>query len=61
MTERANQAFLAQVEAAAPALDCELGPAVRAGFGRLAEGIGVGEIEDVNSVLPGPIRALWPQ
>jgi len=30
-------------------------------LGLLAERTSAGEIADVKGVLPGPIRALWPQ
>jgi uncharacterized protein (DUF2267 family) len=59
--EHSRDAFLAHVKAEAHALDFEPEPAVRAVFGLLAACISAGEIEDVKSALPGPIRALWPQ
>ena len=61
LKERAKEAFLAHAKAEAHALDFEPEPAVRAVFGLLAERISAGEIADVKGVLPGPIRALWPQ
>jgi uncharacterized protein (DUF2267 family) len=61
LREHAKEAFLAHVKAEAHAQGFEPGPAVRAVFGLLAERVSAGEIADVKGVLPGPIRALWPQ
>jgi uncharacterized protein (DUF2267 family) len=58
--EHTKEAFLAHVAAEARDPDFEPEPAVRAVFELLAERITAGEIEDVKSVLPKPIRALWP-
>jgi uncharacterized protein (DUF2267 family) len=41
--------------------DVEAEPAVRAAFGLLAERVSAGEIEDVKSTLPRPIREFWPR
>ena len=61
LREHGKEAFLAHVKAESHALDFEPEPAVRAVFGLLAERVTAGEIADVKSVLPAPIRALWPQ
>ena len=58
--ERSREAFLAHVRAEAHALDFDPEPAARAVFGLLADRITAGEIEDVKSMLPKPIRELWP-
>lgn len=60
LRERTGAAFLehVKVEAHDPNFDPE--PAVRAVFGVLAERVSAGEIEDVKSILPRPIRAFWP-
>jgi uncharacterized protein (DUF2267 family) len=60
LKEHAKEAFLAHVAAEAHALDFDPEPAVRAVFGLLAARITAGEIEDVKSILPGPVRELWP-
>jgi uncharacterized protein (DUF2267 family) len=60
LKDHAKEAFLAHVAAEARALDFDPEPAARAVFGLLAALITAGEIEDVKSVLPGPIRELWP-
>jgi uncharacterized protein (DUF2267 family) len=60
LKEHTATAFIEHVRAEArnPHLDPEA--AVRAVFGLLAERVSAGEIEDVKTVLPRPIRALWP-
>jgi uncharacterized protein (DUF2267 family) len=60
LKDHAKEAFLAHVAAEAHALDFDPEPAVRAVFGLLAARITAGEIEDVKSILPGPVRELWP-
>jgi uncharacterized protein (DUF2267 family) len=55
-----DRLFLAHIRAEAHALDFDPEPAARAVFGLLAERITAGEIQDVKSMLPQPIRELWP-
>ena len=50
----------AHVESAARNPSFEAESAVRAVFGPLAERVSAGEIEDVKSILPRPVRAFWP-
>jgi uncharacterized protein (DUF2267 family) len=61
LKEHAKEAFLAHVGGEAHAQGFDPEPAARAVFGLLAARIAAGEIEDVTSVLPGPIRELWPE
>ncbi len=58
--EHSAAAFLEHVRAEArnPRFDPQA--AVRAVFGLLAERVSAGEIEDVKSILPRPVRAFWP-
>jgi uncharacterized protein (DUF2267 family) len=58
--ERSMEAFLEHIRAESHALDFAPEPAARAVFGLLADRITAGEIEDVKSMLPKPIRELWP-
>jgi uncharacterized protein (DUF2267 family) len=58
--DHTKEAFLEHVRAEARDPDFEPEPAVRAVFELLAERVTAGEIEDVKSVLPKPIRGLWP-
>ncbi len=60
LRERTGEAFLAHVRAEARDPNFDPEPAVRAVFGLLAERVSKGEIEDVKSILPRPIRAFWP-
>jgi uncharacterized protein (DUF2267 family) len=58
--EHSKEAFLGHVVSAARASNFDPERAVRAVFGLLAERISAGEIEDVKSILPRPIREFWP-
>lgn len=58
--ERSREAFLAHIQAEAHALDFDPEPAARAVFGLLAARITAGEIQDVQGMLPQPVRELWP-
>ena len=60
LKEHSAAAFLEHVrtEARNPRFHPE--PAVGAVFGLLADRLSAGEIEDIKSVLPRPIRAFWP-
>ena len=60
LRERTAEAFLAHVRAEAHDPDFDPEPAVRAVFDLLAKRVSGGEIEDVKSILPRPIRAFWP-
>lgn len=61
LKEHSREAFLDHVKADAHSWDFDPEPAARAVLGLLAERISAGEIEDVKSVLPKPIRELWPE
>jgi uncharacterized protein (DUF2267 family) len=61
LEEHAPDAFLSHVVGEARNPDVEAEPAVRAAFGLLAERVSAGEIEDVKSTLPRPIREFWPR
>jgi uncharacterized protein (DUF2267 family) len=61
LQEHAPDAFLSHVVGEARNPDVEAEPAVRAAFGLLAERVSAGEIEDVKSTLPRPIREFWPR
>ena len=60
--ERTREAFLAhmsgQLEEIYPDIESEY--VVKAVFKLLAKKISSGEIEDIKSMLPKPLRALWP-
>jgi uncharacterized protein (DUF2267 family) len=58
--DRAAEEFLAHLESEARNPNFEPESAVRAVFGLLAERVSAGEIEDVKSILPRPVRAFWP-
>lgn len=58
--EHSREAFLDHVRNEARDPNFAPEPAVRAVFGLLAERVSAGEIEDVKSTLPRPIRELWP-
>ena len=58
--EHSKEAFLGHVASAARASNFDPERAVRAVFGLLAERMSAGEIEDVKSILPRPIREFWP-
>jgi uncharacterized protein (DUF2267 family) len=58
--DRPAAAFLDHVTAEAHALDFDPQPPARAVFSLLAERITAGEIQDVEGMLPRPIRELWP-
>ncbi len=58
--EHSKEEFLAHVRAEARDPNFDPEPAVRATFALLAERITAGEIRDVKSMLPKPIRELWP-
>jgi uncharacterized protein (DUF2267 family) len=60
LKEHSRDAFLAHVEGEARNPNFQAEPAVRAVFGLLAERVSAGEIEDVKSSLPRPIRDFWP-
>lgn len=61
LKEHSREAFLDHVKADAHAWDFDPEPAARAVFELLAERVSAGEIADVKSVLPKPIRELWPE
>ena len=56
-----GEEFLAHVEGEARNPNFEAEIAVRAVFGLLAERVSAGEIEDVKSIPPRPVRAFWPR
>lgn len=60
LREHTKEAFLSHVKAEARDPDFAPEPAVRAVFGLLAERVSAGEVADVKSVLPRPIREFWP-
>jgi uncharacterized protein (DUF2267 family) len=60
LKEHTEAAFLEHVRAEARNPRFDPAAAVRAVFGLLAERVSAGQIEDVKSVLPRPIRAFWP-
>lgn len=63
LRERSREEFLGHIAAtlgpADPRLDAE--EVARGVFRLLAERVTQGEIDDVKSILPKPIRTLWPE
>jgi len=60
LKEHSREAFVAHIEGEARNPNFEAEPAIRAVLGMLAERVSAGEIKDVKSTLPRPLRELWP-
>jgi len=60
LKEHSREAFVAHIEGEARNPNFEAEPAIRAVLGMLAERVSAGEIEDVKSTLPRPLREFWP-
>lgn len=60
LKEHSREAFVAHIEGEARNPNFEAEPAIRAVLGMLAERVSAGEIKDVKSTLPRPLREFWP-
>lgn len=61
--ERTKEAFLSHIDAQFERLELEVDTeqAVRAVFKLIATKISSGEVEDIKSMLPKPLKVLWPE
>ena len=60
--ERTKAAFLSHIDSQLQPLDLDIDAeqAVRSVFKVVAKKVSAGEIEDVKSMLPKPLKELWP-